>query len=74
MPSREDGPRVVLLVCDGVEVTSWPLRDLGRPDLAVLDELARLQLAARRLGCSIRLQQRRPAFLELLVLTGSPTS
>ncbi|MGH9187933.1 MAG: hypothetical protein ACRD0U_19330 [Acidimicrobiales bacterium] len=46
---------MVVLVLGGVEVASWPLVVRGRPDLSVVDGLARLQLAARRNGCSIRL-------------------
>lgn len=41
-----------------------------RPDLALLDALARLQLAARRLGCSIRLRNPCPELCELLDLVG----
>jgi hypothetical protein len=37
-----------------VEVTSSPLVLAGPPDLGTVDALARLQLAARRLGCSVR--------------------
>lgn len=45
-----------------------------RPDLALLDALARLQLAARRLGCSIRLRNPCPELCELLDLVGEPGS
>ena len=53
---------MVVLVRGDAEVASWPLAGCGPPDLALVDELARLQLAARRLGYSIRL---RGACLEL---------
>lgn len=61
---------VVLLVRGDADVASWPLTGWGRPDLSVVDELARLQLAARRLGCSIRLRGSRRELLELLDLVG----
>ncbi len=38
------------------ELAVWPLWRLGRPTLEAVDELARLQLLARNLGCSIRLR------------------
>jgi hypothetical protein len=61
---------MVVLVRDGVEVASWPLVGTGRPDLSVVEGLARLQLAARRLGCSIRLRSARGELPELLDLVG----
>ena len=39
-------------------------------DLAVVDCLARLQLAARRAGCAVRLCDADPELLELLDLAG----
>jgi hypothetical protein len=60
----------VVLVCRDVEVASWLVAGLDRPDLAVVDELARLQLAARRLGCSIRLRAAGTEVCELLDLVG----
>jgi hypothetical protein len=61
---------MVVLVCDGAEVASWPLAGWDRPALAVVDELARWQLAARRLGCSIQLHDACVELLELLDLLG----
>ena len=58
----------VVLVRDGAELSAWPLA--GRPDLAAVDELARLALAARRLGCVLRLRDADPALLDLLALVG----
>ena len=45
----------------------------GAMDLAVVDELARVQLAARRLGCSIRLRNARDDLIALLDLVGLRT-
>lgn len=42
----------------------------GAPDLAVVDRLARLQLAARRAGGRIRLEDPCPGLLELLNYLG----
>jgi hypothetical protein len=67
---RADSGALVVLVCGDVEVASWPLAGLDRPDLAVVNELARLQLAARRLGCSIRLRAACTELRELLDLVG----
>jgi hypothetical protein len=67
---RADSGALVVLVCGDVEVASWPLAGLDRADLAVVNELARLQLAARRLGCSIRLRAACTELCELLDLVG----
>jgi len=56
-----------------VEVASWPLVLDGTPGLAVVDELARLQLAVRRVGYSIRLCDARRDLCELLELAGLAT-
>jgi hypothetical protein len=58
---------MVVLVRGDIEVESWPL---AQPDLSAVDELARWQLAARRLGCSIRLRNACVELLELLDLLG----
>ena len=61
---------MVVLVRDDVEVATWPLPGQGRSDLSVVDRLARLQLAARRLGCTIRLRGAGVELWELLDLVG----
>lgn len=58
-----------MLGCDGAEVASWPL-ECATLDLAVVDELARLQLEWRRHGCSIRVRQACPELVALLRLVG----
>jgi hypothetical protein len=60
----------IVLVRGGIEVASWPLRPQGPPDLALVDELARLQLTAKREGCDVRLRQPSPLLSELLHLVG----
>ncbi len=60
----------VVLRCGGEVVARWVLACPGRPDLGVVDEVARLQLAARRLGCSIRLRRASPELARLVELVG----
>jgi hypothetical protein len=60
----------VVLVRGRAEVATWTLTWSGRPDLTLVDELARLQLGARRLGCSIRLHCPCDELTELLDLVG----
>ena len=67
---RRDTDGTVVLVRGDVEVASWPLARWGCPDLAVVDGLARLQLLARRLGCSIQLRDPGVELRELLEAVG----
>ena len=67
----EEGTRAqVVLLCGRSEVATWALMDTRRPDLSLVDELARLELAARRLGCSIRLRHACPELCGLVELVG----
>jgi hypothetical protein len=59
-----------VLVRAGTEVASWPMRRRGRPDLALVDELARLHVEAIRMGCGIQLRQPCRSLVELLDLVG----
>ena len=74
-PSNPEGgtTRDVVLVLDGdVEVVLWRMDGMPDPDLHVVDALARLQLAARRVGGSIRLRnpcERLRALLEFAGLS-----
>ena len=68
--TRRDLHATVVLVCGPDEVVSWPLTGDGRPDLSAVDALARLELAARRLGCSIRLRDVCADLVGLLDLVG----
>ncbi len=60
----------VVLVDGDTVVATWPLVLASHPDLAVVDHLARLQLAALRAGCSIRLCDPSLELTELLELVG----
>ena len=50
-------------------ITSWPLQ-CTPADLAVVDRLARLQLAARHIGWSIRIQGAGEEFAALIRFAG----
>jgi len=69
VPQR-DAVVMVVLVRGDAELASWPLARAGRPDVSVVDHLARLQLTARRLGCSILLRDPCAELCELLELVG----
>lgn len=66
-----DARAEVVLLRDGIEVGSWPLVcQPGRIDLRAVDDLARLQLEARRQGCTVWLRHACPDLIELLELVG----
>ncbi len=66
---RCTNPTVVLIRANA-ELATWPLPTRHRTDLSVVDELARLQLTAVRLGCSIRLRDASSQMAGLLELVG----
>ena len=59
-----------MLVRGERELATWPLADAGRLGLGVVDWLARLQLVAGRLGCSIRIRGACRELVGLLELAG----
>jgi hypothetical protein len=66
-----DARAEVVLLRDGEEVACWPLRAPdGRVDLGAVDAVARLQLEARRQGCTVWLRHACPDLVDLLQLTG----
>jgi hypothetical protein len=67
---RREGEAIVVLALGGTEMVSWSLVGSGQPDLLLVDELARLALAARRIGCQIGLRGASPELLGLLDLVG----
>jgi len=69
VPQRQ-GDAIVVLAVGGAEVASWPLAGSTRPDLEVIDGLARLALAARRLGGAVALQGAGPELLDLMHFVG----
>ena len=60
----------MVLVRGDAEVACWPLPAGRRPDLSVVDRLARLQLHASRVGYSIRLRGAPSQLRELIELAG----
>lgn len=50
------------VICDCAQI--------GDPKLATIDQLARLALAARQLGCQVYLRHANAALLELIELAG----
>ena len=67
-PRDVSRPTVVLRRGE-VDVASWPL-PCGDADIGVVDQLARLQLEAKRLGCTIRVRNVCAELCELLELSG----
>jgi len=65
-----DRAAIVVVARGDVEVASWPLAAPSPLDLSVVDELARLQLAARRVGCSILLRHASAELTGLLAFLG----
>jgi hypothetical protein len=64
------GTTKVVLMRGDTEVATWALGDDAPIDLSLVDQLARLQLAARRMGCWITLRQPSGPLCELLDLVG----
>lgn len=60
----------VVLTRNGRELATWALEMPENGYLAAIDELARLQLAAQRLGCRIGVRQAPPQLMALLRLVG----
>ena len=60
---------MVVLVRAGAEIASWPLTG-DRSGLSIVDDLARLQLTAKRIGCSIQLHRPCADLVGLLELAG----
>jgi ABC-type transporter Mla MlaB component len=72
--ARADLPGLCERVCallerSGVDVALCDVRGVD-PDAVTIDALARLQLAARRHGCQVRLRHASDELLELLAFMG----
>jgi ABC-type transporter Mla MlaB component len=61
--------RVCALLGEGASVARCDVNGV-EPDAVCVDALARLQLAARRRGCCVRLENASDALLELVELMG----
>ena len=74
MDEADARPRaVVLLLRDDEPVLLGPVYGPDRCDLGFVEDLLRVQLAAKRFGWSIRLTEVRPDLLELVELVGLTT-
>jgi hypothetical protein len=68
------GPRaVVVLHRDGEDILLGPVYGPDRCDLGFVEDLLRVQLAARRFGWSIELRDVKPDLRELIELVGLTT-
>jgi hypothetical protein len=68
------GPRAVVLLCrDGEDLLLGPVYGADRCDLGFVEDLLRVQLAARRFGWTIKLRQVREDLRELIELVGLTT-
>lgn len=56
MQGNDGGSRAVVMIVDGTEVVVWEPPVGVRPDLAVVEHLARLRLTAHRRGYELRLR------------------
>jgi hypothetical protein len=66
-----DARAEVVLLRDGAEVASWPLVcEDGRVDLGAVNALARMQLQARREGCTVWLRHACPDLIALVAFVG----
>ena len=62
--------RATVIGPGGDEVERWVLSGPGRPDLAAVDVLARLELEARRRGARLVVEALCPLLAELLEVSG----
>ena len=67
---RPEGDAIVVLAVGGMEMASWPLAGSSRPDLTVIDALARLALTARRLGGAVTVRGAGPELVGLIEFVG----
>ncbi len=69
-PAAVDRPiaMLVTLARGDIVVATWPVT--ARADLDLVDELARIHLAARRLGLMLQVVDPSPALVDLLRLVG----
>ncbi len=62
--------RITVVGADGAALEEWTLSGPGQPDLAAVDAVAQLRLAAGRQGGRLVVRHLSPALAELLSLAG----
>jgi hypothetical protein len=62
--------RIAVMAPGPVEVVSWSLEGTGHPGLDAVDDIARLQLAARRVGWTVLVSEPCPELAALVDLVG----
>jgi hypothetical protein len=67
---NDGGGRAVVMIVDGAEVVVWEPPVGVRPDLAVVEHLARLRLTAHRRGYELRLRDPCPDLVRLIRFVG----
>ncbi len=68
---RDDDSTTIVVVVDGDTVVArWRVEDPARPDLLMVETMARLHLAAPRLGLHIRLERPSEELRQLVDLVG----
>ncbi|HUQ62330.1 MAG TPA: hypothetical protein VM121_01075 [Acidimicrobiales bacterium] len=66
-----DGFETIVVALDGTtEVATWPLDLVARPDLSTVESLARMQLAARRIGLCVQVRHPSEELCRLLEFSG----
>lgn len=67
---RERWCLVTIADASGMALASWELGGPGPPDLAAVEQVARLFLMAARMGARVSLEEMSPRLAELLDLAG----
>jgi hypothetical protein len=67
---RREREATVVLTCSGDDVAIWTITSWDQRDLAIVNALARLQLLAHRIGCTIEVRDPSPELTGLLDLAG----
>jgi hypothetical protein len=66
----QPGPTILVVDASGATIATWPMECGRPPTLEDVDRLARVRLAARRLGLEVALRDAPDALLCLLALVG----
>lgn len=70
VPGSDGRSRAIVMIVDGAEVVVWEPPAGVRPNLAVIEHLARLRLTARRRGYELRLRDPCADLVGLITFVG----